>query len=376
MPRSLSALSAALDAQTKEVQSLRAKAVNLLNSANKHYSEASGIAATLTKSLTALSTGQDAAKLPERRAWQERISLNSPALFKLRQAEVQDRLARVYADEYAELAERNRVLGMLSAALKQGGLTAPQSLASAMPAEGAAPGDVDSKIKQYEGDLKSDQPPFEKDAAELDTLASGQTSSAALQGIVATQGDVAFHWAANLLNDVVVNAGQSDLAPLLVNIGHASLMSSDYAQAQFAAMQGKDQESDADMKAAMDERRALVDAGAQNLLPPTLPPGLAFEAKAPLPATAPVSTEASTSPPATAPAEGAAPATQPADATTSPATAPSPGTTSPSDATTSPSTAPAPGTTPPAEGTTPPATAPAPGAGTTPPADGATPPAK
>lgn len=366
MPQSLAGLGAALDAQTKEVQALRSKVVSLLNDANKHYETASGIAATLTKSLTALATGQDAAKLPERRAWQERIALNSPAMFKLHQAGVQDRLARLYADEYAELAMRNRVLGLLAATLKQGGLTAPASLASAIPAEGGVPTDVDSKLKQYQGDLKSDQPPFEKDAAELSELSAAQTSSVAQQAVVGTQADLAYHWSANRLNDVIANAGQGDLASLLVNIGHASLMSTDYAQAQFAAMQGKDPESQADLKAALDERRALVDASAQNMLPATLPPGLAFEAKAPV-APPPPSTEPATSgAPATAPAEGAVPATQPADAT-APATAPAPGTTPPPEGT-MPATAPAPGT-------TPPATAPAPAAGTTPPVEGTPPPA-
>jgi hypothetical protein len=341
---------------------MRAKAITLLNSANKHYDQALGLAATLTKTLTAQSTGADAIKLPERRAWQDLIALDGPASFKLRQAGVQNCLARVYADEYAELAERNRVAAMLAAAIKQSGATAPAALATALPFEAAVPAEVDSQVKGFEGDLKSDQPPYEKDAAALNELAAAQASPTAQQAIAATQADIAFHWAGSLLDDVVKNAGQSDIAALLINIAHAALMPTDFAQAQFALLQGKDQEAKAEMSAALEERHTLVEANAQYLLPSDLPEGLAFEVKPLVPAPVP------TSAPALTPG---APETPP-PAATEPAAAPAPGTpppaTAPAETAPSVTTAPTPGTTPPPETTTAPTTAPAPGPGTTPPA--------
>jgi hypothetical protein len=301
MPHSLAGLATELDAQVREVQSLRKKAVELLTSAYTHYDQALGLASTLTKTLTAQSTGADAAKLPEKRAWQERIALNSPAGFKLRQAAVQTALAGLYSDQYAELAQRNRVAALLTAAIKQAGLTAPPALATALPAEAAIPPDVDSQLKNTAGDLKSDQPPFDKDAKALAELAAGQTSPMGQQGIAAAQADLAYQWAKNLLTDVVNNAGQSDIAPLLVNIAHAALMPNYYAQAQFALLQGKDQEAKSDMAAALEERKTLVDANAQNLLPGELPEGLAFEVKSVgvpnLPSSAPATMPAGTSSP-------------------------------------------------------------------------------
>jgi len=381
MPHSLAGIAAELDLQEKEVQSLRARAVGLLNSASKHYDTALGVANTLTKTLTAQSTGPDAAKLPERRAWQDRIALNSPAVFKLRQAEVQGILARLYSDQFAELAQRNRVAAQVAQALKNGGMTAPPSAGTVLIADAPVSDELVKKLQGYEGDLKQEQPPFDKDAPELSALAASEISPAAQQAISATQADVAYHWAASLLDDVIKNPGQGENAQLLGNIGHAALMSTDYAQSQFAMLQGNGTESNAKMKDALEERRTLVDANATNLLPSDLPAGLAFEVKAPVATTAPAAPVAPTAPPppagvapATAPAEGTAPATQPAEGTAPPTQpapgtpAPAAGTTPPPDTTTAPATAPAAGTTPPPDATTPPATAPAPAAGTTPPA--------
>ena len=280
VPHSLTGLATELDAQVKEVQGLRRRAVELLNSAYTHYDQALGLAGTLTKTLAAQSTGLDAAKLPEKRAWQERLALNSPAGFKLHQAVVQNSFARLYSDQYAELAQRNRVSALLSDSIKQGGLTMPPALVAVFPAEAAPPPDVDTQVKNVEGDLKSEQPPFDKDAKALGELASGQTSPAAEQAIASVQADVAYLWARNLLTDVENNAGQSDIAPLLVNVARAGLMANDYAQAQFALLRGRDQEARGAMAAALEERKALVDANAQYVLPAGLPEGLAFEVKA------------------------------------------------------------------------------------------------
>lgn len=387
-PTALAGMASSLDEQIKQVQALRAKAIDLLNSAFKHYETAHGIAKTYGQSLTARSSGSDAAKLPERKAWQEALSINSPAGIELRQAAVQSRLARLFADHYIELAQRNRVAGLLAPALKQGNLTPPASLAAALPAPAPLPAEVDSQIKGTEGDLKSDAPPFEKDAAALNDLAGANAAApGALQAIAATQADVAYKWGDNLLNGVVNGPGQGDSAELLKNIAHAGLMTSDYGQAQFALLQGKQQESAAGLKAALSERQAVVDANARDLLPAVLPADLAFpvQAVAPTPAPgAPATGPATTEPAPTFPVPGApaaAPATtpaMPADGTTppppAPATPPAEGTTPPA---TPPATAPAEGTTPPApppatppaEGTTPPAAPPAP-----PPADGTTPP--
>ena len=286
-PHSLVGLAAELDAQEKEVQSLRARAVTLLNSATKHYDQALGIANTLTKTLTALSTGSDAAKLPERRAWQDLIALNGPAVFKLRQAEVQGILARLYSDQFAELSQRNRVAAQVTGALKQAGVAPPQSGGTALIADAPVSDDLVKALQGYEGDLKQEQPPFEKDAPELALKADSEISPNAKQAIAAVQADMAFHWAASLLDDVIKNPGQGDSGQVLGNIGHAALMATDYAESQFAMLQGKDQESSAQMKEALSERQALADANAQNLLPSALPAGLAFEVKPIAPTTAP-----------------------------------------------------------------------------------------
>lgn len=302
-PHSLVALASELDAQVKEVQSLRKRAIELLNGAYTHYDQALGLANSMTKTLAAQANAPDSAKLPEKRAWQERLALNSPAGFKLRQAAVQNAFARLYSDQYAELAQRNRVAALLSDAIKQGGLTAPPALATALPPEAAPPAEVDSQVKNVEGDLKSEQPPFDKDAKALNELAAGQTSPAAQQALAGVQADLAFLWAKNLLTDVESNAGQSDIASLLVNIAHAAAMSNDYAQSQFALLRGREPEAKSAMAAALEERKALVDANAQNMLPARLPEGLAFEVKSAVspgvPASAPAGGPGSTTGPAT-----------------------------------------------------------------------------
>ncbi|HEY2587526.1 MAG TPA: hypothetical protein VGI81_17400 [Tepidisphaeraceae bacterium] len=370
-PRSLSALATELDNETKELQALRGKVVALLNSASKHFEDAATTAATLTKNLNTLVASPDAAKVPDRRAWQERISLNSPAVFKLGQAAVQNRFARLYTDAYAELARRNQVGTLVADALKGAGIAAPQSVAAALPAPGTAVS-VDAQLKQYQGDLKSDSPPFQKDASELNDLANAQqTSPAALQAVVATQADVAYHWAASLINDASNTAGSGEFATQLANVCHAALMTTNYGQAQFYLLQGKQQEGAALMKAATDERDKLAEANAQGLLPAVLPVGLAFEAKpAPGATTAPAGPGTIGTPAAPG---TSAPATQPTEATPAPAapparapadgTAPTPGTTPATPGTTPPT----PGTTPPTPGTTPPAEGTTPAPGTTPP---------
>jgi hypothetical protein len=369
-PRSLAGLASELDNETKELQSLRGKAVTLLNSAFKHYDDAAHLAATLTKDLNTLNSGPDAAKLPDRRAWQERIALNSPAVFKLGQAAVQNRFARLYTDQYAEVARRNEVGKMVADALKGTGLAAPQSVAAALPPAGTVPVEVDTKLKEYQGDLKSDSPPFQKDASELSELAAGQTTPAGLQGIVAMQADVAYHWAANLINDASSTAGSGDLAAALGNVCHAALMATNYGQAQFYYLQGKKQEGDALLKAALDERGKLVEANSQNILPAVLPAELAIEAKPTGSATtAPAAPGTAATPAAPgAPGAPAAPASpfvapEPATpATSAPATQPA----EPASAPAAPGMPTTPGTTPPVEGTTPtpgttPPPAPAPG---------------
>ena len=227
----------------------------------------------------------------------------------------------------------------------------------------------DSQIKGVEGDLKSDAPPFEKDAASLVDLAAAQPAPVALQGISAAQADLAYKWSATLLSDAIANAGQGELAALLANVGHVATMTDDYGTAQLPLLQGKDQEAAAQIKAAVVERDGLVDANARNLLPLLLPAGLAFPVQAAAPVTprpvtptpAPTDQGAAPAPPAaTTPAP-----TPPADTTTPPTTPPA---TAPADGAATPAaTAPA---TPPADGSTPPATPPAtpPPAPTTPPA--------
>ena len=187
-PHALAALSAELDKQLKETDALRAKAIDLLNSALKNYETAGSTAQTMTGTLNQRISSPDSAKLPEHRAWMQLVALDAPARFDLGIASVQTRLALLHTDRFADLSRRNQLAAMLGAALQKSGLTAPASVTAALPARGAVSPDVDSQIKQIQGDLISDRPPFGKDAEALAALATAQSSSpAALQAIAAAQ---------------------------------------------------------------------------------------------------------------------------------------------------------------------------------------------
>jgi len=398
-PRNLSALGTDLDSRIKDVQDQRAKAIELYNNAFKHYEAAKNVAKTLTLDLTRSSAGPDALKLPERHAWQEEIAINTAANFELEQSAIEGRLARLFTDVYVESGQRVALGRRLDAVFKQSGLTAPAVLASVVPTPGVLASDVDSQVKGVEGDLKSDAPPFEKDVASLVELSAAQPAPIALQSIAMAQADLAYKWSATLLSDAIANSGQGDFGALLANVGHLATMSDDYGTAQLALLQGKDQDAAGQIKAAVTERDALVDANARNLLPSVLPAELAFPIQAispeapkppaaadqtatpapapatPAPATPPATPAGGPAPTFAAPPDNAAPAAAPtapaAPAAMPPAAAPAdsgaPAGATPPAATTPPAM---PATPAPADAAAPPAAAP-----TTAPADASTPPA-
>lgn len=345
--RSLTTMGTQLDQQLQQVQELRKKAIELLNNSFQHYDTALNLAIKYTADLNKQAKSPDLAKLPERHAWQMLIDINQPSSFKLRQAAVESQMARLYADQYAELAQRGRLANLLGPALKSSGLATPPALATLGSAEGKASPDIDDQVKKVEADIKQGTPNFRQDADALAEHGAGQTSTAAQQAIAGAQANLAYVWALTLLSDVTENPGQGEMAPLLKNMGSAQQMSDNYGWAQFALLQGNPQDYNNRLKAATTARDAVAGDNARYLLPSVLPPGLEFAVKtAPSSTTAPpnpqsglpgIPPSAETQPATTEPAppSGGNPApatepsaTQPADQTT-PATVPAPPATAP-----------------------------------------------
>jgi hypothetical protein len=338
--RSLTAMGTELDQQLQQVQELRKKAIGLLNDSFQHYDTALNLAIKYIADLNKQARTPDLAKLPERHAWQMLIDINQPSSFKLRQAAVESQMARLYADQYAELAQRGRLANLLGPALKSSGLAAPPALATLGSAGGKASPEIDDQVKKVEADIKQGTPSFRQDADALAEHGAGQTSTAAQQAIAGAQANLAYVWALTLLSDVTENPGQGEMAPLLKNMGSAQQMSDNYGWAQFALLQGNPQDYNNRLKAAISARDAVAGDNARYLLPSVLPPGLEFAVKTgPSSTTAPANsqsglpgippsaeTQPTTTEPAPASGGGSTPttepsATQPADQTT-PATAP------------------------------------------------------
>jgi len=323
VPRSMKEAANDLDNALKSIDANRAKALDNLTDALHHYKNAEDIAGRLQTELSTQLTAQGAAKLPERNAWQVLVALNRPENFKARQAAVLMRLARLYGDEYSELAQRNRVAQTLSQTLKEAGLELPPAVASLAIVPATQPVDLQSSLNRIENDIKSTGPNFADDQKALGDLATSNPAPGAQQLVAAAQADLAYAWADNLLGSVIESApSQGESGVLTANLARAAHISDLYGWAVFARMLGSQQEYDARLRRAIDERKALVDANARYLLPAILPPGLEF----------PVTTQPTTTPAGGATTEpapipgteaGGAPTTQPAGgATTQPAESP------------------------------------------------------
>lgn len=322
VPSSMKEAAADLDNAVKAIEANRAKALENLNDALHHYEKAATIAEQLSRELSTQLTAQGATKLPERNAWQVLIALNQPAGFNLHRAGVLVGLAHLYGDQYSELSQRNRVAQTLSSALKGAALELPPAVASLANVPTTQPVDLQSSLNRVESDIKSTSPNFEEDRKTLEGLSASNPAPLAQQLVAAAQADLAYAWADNLLGSVVESApSQGESGQLTANLARAAHISDLYGWAVFARMLGNQQEYDARLHRAIDERKALVDASARYLLPTILPPGLEFPATT-QPTTAPAG--AATEPSATPGAEtGAAPTTEPAGgAATQPAESP------------------------------------------------------
>lgn len=306
---SLNSLASDLTQQIASAQELRTQAAGLLDKAYKHLEDASKSAASALQTLPKPNSA-DTGKLPEKAAWQALIDLNQPAEFKLRQAAVLSRLARLYSGQFIELAQRNAVARLLEPALKQAKLELPAlagigsgAAASAAVREGAG---------KIAGDIvKADFTGFADTAGQLETLAPAGAPANDQEAVAAVRADFDYLYADNLLNDIINgSAGQGDLAQLRVNAAHLLRMSNYYGWSHIGELQGKAQEAKGRLATAVSERKILSEGAGKGLLPPALPPELA---------------EVATTQPTSQPAgEGAAPASQPA--ATEPAAPASPGT--------------------------------------------------
>jgi len=310
---SLSSLASELDQAAKAAQDLRSQALSLLNSAMGHYATAQETATKLNNELkTRL---RDAAKLPEKQAWQDLMNLNQPAGFQLAQAGVLGRMARVSVDQYMELSQRNALARLLDPALKLIGGEVPQALASVGSA-GAPNAKVREGIDQIEGQIKdSSFTDFSATQTKLQQLATDNGSAADQQAIAGAMADLNYLWADSLLSSAATG-GNGDLAQLAASMAHAQKVIDYYGWSQFAELTGKSQEQRGRLATAQAEYKALDDAKATYLLPAVLPPGLLPETPTSQPTTQPGAEGATTQPAESGatsqPAETQPAATQPA----------------------------------------------------------------
>ena len=304
---SLSSLAGELDQNLKSAEDLRNQATSLLISALAHYKAAEEAAGKRVTALTAMV--RSSPKLPEKQAWQEMINLNQPAAFKLPEAGVYGRLARLYVDQYIELAQRNALARVLSPALKQAGLEGAGPITS-IGSGGAPDAKVREQLDKLEADMaKGDFGDFAGAQSTLDQLAAGQVTGADQQAIAGARADLNYYWADSLLNDIIqTSGGAGDMAQLATNLAHVDRMIDYYGWSQFATIEGKEPNQKGRLATAQSEYKALSDANALYLLPAVLPPNMA-----PAPATTQPTTqpgEGATSQPTTGPEGGAT--TQPA----------------------------------------------------------------
>ena len=309
----LAALVAQLDEAVKQVQELRSKATTLLDDASTQYDAAANAATNLDKDLGTKARSPESRKLPEKRAWDSLLQNNQQQSFKLQKARVEGRLARLYAGEYAELRQRNKLAEMLAMVLKQAGVPTPPPLSAIAAFSGQIPPDIATQLGAIEQEVeKKDFSDYQGEQAKLDQLAQNQSSPVARQAIAATRATLAYAWADWLLSDVIDNPGQSDLATLAANQAHSARMIDQYGWMQLALMRGDKQHADGHLAVAKAER----DAALQNkaVLPTVLPPGLEL----------PIATQPTTEPTTNPSGEGAT--TNPSE---TPTTAAAPETTAP-----------------------------------------------
>lgn len=108
-----------------EIDAKRSEAETLLKDALQQTSAAASAAATLVNSISEQANQQGAAQRPERAAWQRLSELHNPSRWKLRQASFQILLADIHRSRAANLAARENLQQIITAALKPAQLSVP-----------------------------------------------------------------------------------------------------------------------------------------------------------------------------------------------------------------------------------------------------------
>jgi hypothetical protein len=269
----LNQLAADLNEQVKAATEARDEAVKLLTDALKHLNDGEQQAATGLKSIPKPS-GPDS-KVPEKAAWQQLIDLNDPAEFKVRRAGVMGALARLYAGQYVELAQRNAVARLLDSGLKQAGV---ESQAVAVMGNGGAPSQAvrETVDKVSQALSKSEFAGYSEMAPELEGLGGAQPTPSDVEAIAGLRSDFYFSWADNVASDVISGNTPGELQQLRVAEAHLDRMADQYAWSKLGELQGKAQEARGRLAVAVTERKALSDnPNSKGLVPPMLPPELA-----------------------------------------------------------------------------------------------------
>jgi hypothetical protein len=307
-PQTLQSLAAELDDHVKAAQDLRGQIIDLLTKARDANKAAGEAATSLVTDLRKRVTSPDSAKLPEKHVWQDMIALNDQAAFKLREASIYARLARLYGQQFIELAQRNSIARLVDNALKQAMIEEPPKELIAL-GNGAPPSAaVREPAEKIRADvLKPESADYDKAMDDLEKLAAANTTPSDQELVAAARADVYYARAESVLNEVAGGNAQGDLGQLRANLAQLARMVNNYGWYQISGLEGKSKEGKDRLSNAIAALKVLADAN-KALLPSPLPPELAETAGA------------ATSQPTSQPTAEAAPTTEPAAApTTAPA---------------------------------------------------------
>jgi hypothetical protein len=116
---------------SKNVQTELDAARQLLADSASHFDAAASAAQDLSRDLSAKLRDPASAAAPERSAWKQLQEAFLPSGFKLRQAEAQQTLGVLHAEQAAQLAQQVEVQTALKAAVDKAGVSMPTELADA-----------------------------------------------------------------------------------------------------------------------------------------------------------------------------------------------------------------------------------------------------
>ncbi|HWE03835.1 MAG TPA: hypothetical protein VG326_15630 [Tepidisphaeraceae bacterium] len=296
---SISAAGDQIEQISQDLAKLRDKAKADLDRANVHFAAAVKQNKDVQGEFKKLIDNPDLRSSPQQPAWRWMVEIHNDSDPDLQRAEVEQRLARLHADQAYYANSRISADAAAAAAVKGAGLTAPKSL------EGA---DLDEKLK----------------AARAAAEEAFKKSEELLDATIARQGN----------ESLKTLAQAASVAKMIEQYGHWA----------FGRSIG-DNQADTYLRASKDLATELSN-DEKLALPVPLPPEIAPPARAsstPATPVAPVAPVPAPAPavPATAPAEAPAPATNPAAPAPTPAETPAPAP-SPAPAAPSPSATPAP----------------------------------